>query len=617
MYEERTRETRGITQIVRFVRTKVREMFRLKLALRLVWQSASGLTLANAGCILLQGPLPLLSLYVLKRVIDAVTTGVVSPDQSGALKTIGFSLTALASVKLVENLVSLLARLVNEAQSQVVTDYVQDRLHAKSIEVDLSYYEQAEYYNTLHRAQQEGSFRPISIINNLIQLGCNGLSLLAMLGLVSTLHWGGVIILFVTILPQVWPRVSYAQRHHQWQRERTATTRESWYVHWILTSKEHAKELRIFGIGDVFRQRFRKVQQQLRREKFHLIARHAIREFGAQMLTMLIMFSAYALLLYRTMHGMMTPGDLIMYYQAFQRGQSFLRGGLRNLSQLYEDNLFLSHLYEFLDLVPIVRNPTCPIPFPTPIRRSIVFDHVNFRYPGSEQNALTDVSLEIRAGEKIALVGENGAGKTTLIKLLCRLYDPSAGVIFADGLDLREYELASLRRELSIIFQDYVRYNVTARENIWLGNIAYARNDPRIFDAARYAGADDVIAGLPKGYETRLGKWFEGGEELSEGQWQKIALARAFLRDAQILVLDEPTSAMDAKAEYDLFCRFRQLTENRTAILISHRFSTVRMADRIYVLSKGMILEEGSHDELMRSGGTYARMFEMQAQHYR
>jgi ATP-binding cassette subfamily B protein len=251
------------------------------------------------------------------------------------------------------------------------------------------------------------------------------------------------------------------------------------------------------------------------------------------------------------------------------------------------------------------------------MQTGIAFDHVSFQYPTGTREVLEDISLTIRPGEVVALVGENGSGKTTLIKLLCRLYDPASGIITLDGIDLRQLETTALRREISVIFQDYAQYHLTARENIWFGNVALPPDQERIAAAARHAGADEVIAGLPQGYETILGKWFEDGEELSVGEWQKVALARAFLRDAQIIVLDEPTSALDARAEYEVFKKFRQLAAGRTVILISHRFSTVRMADRIFVLEGGRIIESGAHDELVRLGGTYARLFETQAQYYR
>lgn len=287
------------------------------------------------------------------------------------------------------------------------------------------------------------------------------------------------------------------------------------------------------------------------------------------------------------------------------------------MADLYENNLFLSNLYEFLDLKPGVKPPLHPHPVPRPIQEGIVFEHVSFSYPHGSRKALDDISFAMKPGEVIALVGENGSGKTTFIKLLCRLYDPTEGTITLDNMDLRQFDLAALRREFSVIFQDYVKYQLTVRENIWLGNIDAAPDQADIIKAAQRAGAHNMISHLPNAYETILGKWFDTGEELSIGEWQKITLARAFLRESQIIVLDEPTSSLDAGTEYEIFSRFPALLEGRSAILISHRFSTVRMADRIYVFEQGRILEQGSHPDLIRAGGTYAALFEKQAQYYK
>jgi ATP-binding cassette subfamily B protein len=337
----------------------------------------------------------------------------------------------------------------------------------------------------------------------------------------------------------------------------------------------------------------------------------------AQTSATVAIYGSFAFIAYQTVQGTITLGDLVMYFMAFQRGQGFLQEMLSGLAGLYEDNLFLSNLYEFLDLKRKVIEPVHGRPIPQPMQTGILFSHVSFQYPTGSKKVLEDISLSIQPGEVVALVGENGSGKTTLIKLLCRLYDPTAGTITIDGTDLRQFETAALRRKFSVLFQDYAQYHLTARENIWFGNTALPPDHERVIAAARDSGADDVISALPHGYETILGKLFEDGEELSIGEWQKVALSRAFLRDAQIIVLDEPTSSLDAKAEYAVFQNFRKLASGRTAILISHRFSTVRMADRIYVLKEGRIIEGGTHEELLHCGGTYAHLFETQAQYYR
>lgn len=412
-------------------------------------------------------------------------------------------------------------------------------------------------------------------------------------------------------------RLKYAGEMYRWQRQRTSTERKSQYLHWMLTHSLYAKEIRLFNLGILFSRRFRQLRQQLYRESLQIATKRSLQSLVTQVSATLAVYGSYAFIAYQTLQGTFTVGTLVMYYQAFGRGQDALRGVLNSLAGLYEDNLFLFNLQEFLESKPKVIEPSHPKPIPKLKQKGIQFHRVSFQYPSSNRKGLEDISLTIQPGEVVALVGENGAGKTTLIKLLCRLYDPTAGTITFEGVDLKELATADLRRQISIVFQDYAKYYLTANENIWLGNIDLPPNDEHIEKAARKAGADDVIKSLPKGYETLLGNWFEDGEELSIGQWQKIALARAFLRDAQIIVLDEPTSALDPKAEAQVFEKFRQLLQGQSAILISHRLSTIKMADRIYLLEDGTITESGTHQELMQLGGTYAHLFETQAQHYR
>jgi ATP-binding cassette subfamily B protein len=411
-------------------------------------------------------------------------------------------------------------------------------------------------------------------------------------------------------------RLKYSEEMYHWQKEQTQTERKAGYFNWVLTGDMHAKEIRLFDLGDMFRRRFSRLREQLRQERLELSRKRSMSELVAQTSATLAIFGSFGFIAYRTIHGIITLGDMVMYFQAFQRGLSYLREMLGGLAALYEDNLFLSSFYEFLDLESKVKEPLHPAPVSRPMKKGLFFKHVSFKYPTGNGNVLEDISLSIKPGEVIALVGENGSGKTTLVKLLCRLYDPDKGTITLDGIDLRHFETKALRKEISVIFQDYVKYHLTAQENIWLGNILVPSGHKSIETAAQHAGADDLITKLPKGYETILGKWFKDGEELSIGEWQKIALARAFMRDAQIIVLDEPTSSLDVKTEYEVFNSFRQLLNGRSAVLISHRFSTVRMADQIFIFDKGRITETGTHEQLMQLGGKYAYLFEKQAQYY-
>ncbi len=589
----------------------------LKRALNLVWQSAPSWTLVSAALIIVKGALPLVTLYLMKLIVDAVTAGITAADKGEAFKHIALLVGIAGGVTLLSSLFNSISGLVSGAQSQRVTDHVQSILHAKSIEVDLEYYENSKYYDTLHRAQQEAPFRPTRVVNGLVQIGQSAISLLAMAGLLLSFHWGIAILLFVTVIPGIIVRLKYAGKMYRWQREQTPTERQAWYFNWMLTGDTHAKEIRLFDLGSLFINRFRDLRKNLYKERLEIAVKRSASDFIAQIGATLAIFGSYFFIGYRTIQGAITMGDLVMYYQAFQRGQGFLREMLSNIAGLYEDNLFLSNLYEFLDLKPKVAEPVNSYPVPKPVQRGIVFNYVSFQYPTGNKKVLENINLTIRPGEVVALVGENGSGKTTLVKLLCRLYDPTNGKITLDGVDLHQFKTAELRREISVIFQDYARYHLTARENVWFGNVDLPSDHERIVTAAQHSGADNVISGFKNGYETILGKWFENGEELSIGEWQKVALARAFLRDAQIIILDEPTSAMDAKTEYEIFKKFQRMSKGKTTLIISHRFSTVRMADTIHVLDNGRIVESGCHEDLVHRGGKYAGMFEMQAEAYR
>jgi ATP-binding cassette subfamily B protein len=596
---------------------RIPDALRIGQAVRLVWQSAPGWTLANGILLIIQGVLPLVALYLMKLVVDAVSAGITAPDKGAAFGRIMFLIAIAGGVALIDTICRSLTRLVSEAQSAVITDKMHSLLHAKSIEVDLEYYENPKYFDKLHRAQREAPFRPTRILNGLVQLGENSISLIAIAGLLFSFHWGIALVLFITALPGVFVRVRYSNRMFHWQKKHTRDERLSWYFHWMLTGNGHAKEIRLFDLGGLFMDRYRTLREKLRREKLKLSARNSIADLLAQGIATVAVFGSYAFIAFRTISGVITIGDLVMYFQAFVRGQGYLRNVLTSLAGLYEDNLFLSNLFEFLKLKQTVAEPVAPRPIPRPMQKGIMFDQVSFQYPTGNRPVLENVNMAISTGEKIAMVGENGAGKTTLIKLLCRLYDPTSGAVRIDGTDLREYQTTDLRREISVLFQDYIQYDLTARENMWFGNLKLPQEDTRIIAAAQRSGADHVIERFKAGYETVLGKRFDEGEELSIGEWQKVALARAFLRDAQLIILDEPTSAMDAKTESEVLEKFLLTAKDQTVIFISHRFSTVRMADRIYVLEAGRIIGSGTHEELMGGNDTYAQMFEAQARHYR
>jgi ATP-binding cassette, subfamily B, bacterial len=602
--------TLGLKEISRILLHLIR-------ALKLVWQSAPGWTLARIVILVLQTIQSLISLYLTKQLVDTVTFGVAATDKAAVFGNLTLVIGLIGMLSLLSSLLNLLSEVVNTEHSQLVTDYMYSILHTKAVEVDLEYYESPEYYDKLHRVQQEAPFRPVAVLDRLLGVGYNLISLLTMAGLLFWLHWSVALILFVSVIPGGIIRLKYAGEMYQWRCKSTATERQAGYFDSVLRSDWYAKEVRLFDLGILFIKRFRNVRQKLHRERLKITIRHSIKDLVTQASTTLAVLGSYAFIAYQTVQGSYTLGDLVMYSQVFQRGQGHLQGILSSLTSLYEDNLFLSDLYEFLNITQKVGEQTHPKSLPQPMKTGIAFHDVSFQYSTTTRQALFDINLTIRPGEVVALVGENGSGKTTLIKLLCRLYDPTTGNITIDGIDLSQFRITELRRQISVIFQDYAKYHLTASENIWLGNIDIPQDHEDVTKAAYRSGADAVIKSLPQGYDTILGKLFDQGEELSIGQWQKIALARAFLRDSQVIVLDEPTSALDPKAEEEVFQKFRQLIKGQAAILISHRLSTVKMADRIYVMEHGRIVENGTHEELMQLGASYAHLFETQAQHYR
>ncbi len=599
------------------LREKIRHAIRLDRAIRFVWQAGAGRVVGSVVLVALQGIIPLAALYLMKLIIDGVSAAVEAPDPLAALRMVWFYIFLAGLVALLQAIVREVSGLVQEDLSLTVSDRMYDILHDKSIAVDLDYYENSEYHDTLHRAQREGPFRPTRIVNNLMGLGQSSISLAAMAGLLLSFHWSVALVLFLAAAPGILVRVKYSRIMFHWQREKTPDERRTMYYSFILTGYAHAKEVRLFGIGEEVSGRFSRLRSQLRGEKLAISRRRALADFIVQFAGTLAVFGTLGFIAYQAVLRMITLGDMVMFFQAFQRGLEYLRQMLRGLADLYENNLFISYFYDFLDFEPQVKNPAEPLFIPAPAREGVAFDGVWFGYPGTGKNVLKGVSFTIAPGEVVALVGGNGSGKTTLAKLLCRLYDPDRGQITMEHISLDRFDVAALRKTISVIFQDFARYHLTVEDNIGFGNISRAvPGTEAVRKAAREAGVDTVIESLPHQYQTVLGKMFAEGVELSIGQWQMIALARAFIRDSRLIVLDEPTSSLDAGTEYAVFGQFRNLMDKNSALLISHRFSTVRMADRILVLKDGRLVEQGSHGMLMEKNGYYADLFTKQASQY-
>ena len=597
----------------------VGQAFRLGRAIRLVWQCAPGWAALNMVLVILQGLLPLATLYLIKRIIDAVTVAKSAVASSSAsflgLSSIPSSILPLVALAGGSVLLAALCRSLGEpagqAQSTIVSDKVSDILHAQSVAVDLEYYEDTRYQDTLHRAQQEAPYRPTRISNGLLSIGQNVVSFAGVSALLFALGWPVALVLFLAAIPGALIRVVFARRLFRFEQAHAENERRAWYYHWLLTDGQHAKEVRLFNLGAILRKRFLELRVSLRQGRLRISSQRAWRDFLTQALAVAALFGALAWVALRTVRGTLSLGDLFLYYSGFQMALNSMQSLLRGLAGLYEDNLFLIDFERFLSLKP--RIPVPASPHPVPETGPLVCRGLTFRYPGSERDNLKGVDFTLGPGQVVALVGENGSGKTTLVKLLCRLYDPSAGSIQMNGLDLRSLDPVAWRKGITVIFQDYLRYALTAWENIWLGDPGAEPDRERIAKAAEMAGIDGRIGKLPQGYDTMLGVRFRQGQELSWGEWQKMALARAFFRDARIVILDEPTSALDALAEAELFHHFRRLIGGRSAILISHRFATVKMADRIYVMADGGIAEEGTHLQLMERNGLYARMVRAQA----
>lgn len=569
----------------------------------LVWAAAKPWTIGWIVLLVVQGLLPVATVHLTKLLVDSLVEVV---QEGGDYRPTLIVAALMAGVLMLAEVLRGANGWVRTAQSELVQDHIQSLIHDKSTTVDLAFYDWPEFYDHLHRARQDASYRPIAMIESLGGLLQNGITLVAMAAVLLRFGIWVPAALIVSTLPAFFVVLRHAVRQHEWRRRRTADERLAWYQDWLLTSRETAAELRLFGLGEHFRSAYQALRRLLRTEQVQLAKQQGLGELGAGVLGLIVMGGATIWMVWQAIRGRLTLGDLALFYQAFHLGLRLMRSLLESASQLYANILFLGNLFEFLALEPLVVDPAHPKPAPSPLREGIRFHKVSFRYPGSERDVLRDFSLIVPAGQLAAIVGPNGTGKSTLLRLLCRFYDPDGGRIELDGADLRDLRLNELRRLISAMFQEPVHYNATAEENIALGDWR-ADRDGKVAAAAAAAGADQIIRRLPRGYENLLGKWFVDGAELSVGEWQRVALARTYYREAPIIVLDEPTSAMDPWAEMEWMGRFRLLAAGRTALVMTHRLTTAMLADVIHVMRDGRIVESGSHDELLAGGGTYAQ----------
>ena len=582
-------------------------------ALNLVWTTSRPLTITLALLTLVGGVLPAVIAYIGQLIVDGVIAAAqaADPDTRGVLILIGLEALVVIAVAATQRGISASQSLLRALLGQRVNVMILE----KAMTLELAQFEDSEFYDKLTQARREASSRPLSLVNRTFGLVQNAISLASYSVLLFAFSPWAVVILIVAGLPSFFAEAKFSGDAFRLFRWRSPDTRMQLYLETVIAREDGVKEVKLFQLGPRLLQRYRDIFTKLFVEDRKLTLRRDTWGFLLGLVSTGALYGAYVWIIITTIASVITLGAMTMYLVLFRQGQAAVSAILMSVSGMYEDNLYLSNLYEYLEQpVPVRRGQSVRGPDP---ERGLQFENVSFTYAGAKQEALSNISLQIKPGESLALVGENGSGKTTLIKLLTRLYDPTGGRILLDGLDLQEWDVEALRQRIGVIFQDFGRYQFTVGENIGAGDVRYIDDKERWKKAAATGLAAPFIEDMPDSYDTQLGRWFKGGRELSGGQWQKIALSRAFMRsDADILVLDEPTAAMDASSEAEVFEHFRNASGNKMTILISHRFSTVRAAEKIIVIHQGRILERGNHESLLAEGGQYAHLFKLQARGY-
>jgi ATP-binding cassette, subfamily B, bacterial len=591
----------------------------------MVWRTSPQLTAASLVLRLVRALLPVITLFVGKLIIDDVVVLVQTPHKpetlgqwlnSGLLEWLGLLLMAEFALAVLADILGRIVSLVDSLLSERVTNSSSVRLMEHAATLDLEDFEDSEFQDQLERARRQTSGR-MTLMGQLFGQAQDIVTVASFVaGFIFYAPWL-IALLLLALVPAFLGEAHFNAQSYSLDFGRTPERRQLDYVRQTAASVETAKEVKIFGLNGFLIDRYLRLATDFYAANRKLAMRRAGWGGLFTAIGTVGYYLAYAYIAWRTLAGEFSVGDLTFLAGSFRRLRTLLEGLLSSFSTTASQALYLNDLFSFFEVKPEILSPDNPRPFPQPICRGFVFDDVGFRYPDAERWAVRHLSFTLHAGEVLALVGENGAGKTTLVKLLTRLYDPDEGRILLDGHDLREYDLNALRGNMGVIFQDFVRYNLSAGDNIAVGKIAARGDHARIERAARRSQADQVITRLPTGYQQMIGKRFKNGVELSGGEWQKIAIARAYMREAAVLVLDEPTAALDARSEFEVFKRFKELSDGKTAVLISHRFSSVRMADRILVLADGMVEAAGTHDELIGQPGRYSELFELQAAGYR
>lgn len=575
---------------------------------QIVWSSSLHWSVVNILLVFFRGFIPLVLLFVIKLLIDEVTQALEVPleDRSyrGALIVVGYA-GILFLVNSVSASISVFAR---EKQAHKVNDYVQALIHNKTTKIHYSFFENPDYQDVYHRAINDANYRPTKIFYGLVGVFQNLITLLFLGIMLLSLNWLMSVVLLTAIIPTTIYRIFSAKKMFLLRRSQTEDERKLAYYNRLLTLRDYAKELRVFNLGNLFENRFDFYRNIIRNAQLKLLVRKTIGELISLVFTVGVIVAFYAYIVIYTLQGEISGGEMVMYFLALQRGYGYFQDLMSKLSSLYEDSLFVRNFIDFLNIKISLNNGIQVNTFPDRITSGVTFNNVHFRYDDSKKWVLKDVNLHINPGETIALVGNNGAGKSTFIKLLSGLYDVNSGGIFIDGIDIKTISRDSISDNISVIFQDFMLYNVSARENIWFGNVRESISKDKIYHSANDAGVHDLISNLPNGYDTILGNLFKDSEQLSQGEWQRIALARSFYNNAQLIILDEPTSSLDAFKEAELIHHFKEITKGKTSIIISHRLSTILLADRIAVLNDSCITEMGTYNELMENRGVFYNM---------